>query len=53
MADELKAALEEWRRARQDIFDNVSKFSTENAARWKRLADAETALMKIAKEMAK
>lgn len=42
-------ALEEWRAARQDIFDNdMSKITDENKARWVRLAIAEHKLMEIA-----
>lgn len=41
-------ALEEWRAARQDIFDNATKISEENSARWTRLSNAEHALMRIA-----
>jgi len=47
----LLSALEEWRAARQDIFDHASKVSEENTARWRRLANAETALMQMAKEL--
>jgi hypothetical protein len=43
--------LKEWRDARQEIFDNTSKISEENTLRWKRLSDAEHALMKIAREL--
>jgi hypothetical protein len=44
-----REALEEWRSARQDIFDNITKISEENVARWKRLANAEQALMNVAR----
>lgn len=42
------SSLEEWRAARQDIFDNVSRISDENTERWRRLSEAEHRLMAIA-----
>lgn len=51
MDADLKEALEEWRAARQDIFDNISKISEENIQRWKRLSEAEDKLMKITNKL--
>jgi hypothetical protein len=48
LAGVLFSAVEEWRAARQDIFDNASRVSEENKERWRRLSDAENALMAIA-----
>lgn len=52
MDTNLKEALEEWRAARQDIFNNTSKISDENNERWKRLSNAEHKLMEIANKNA-
>ncbi len=46
----LDKILEEWRAARQDIFDNTSKISEENIARWNKLAEAENKLMELARQ---
>lgn len=43
--------VEEWRAARQDIFDNTSKISEENTERWSRLSSAEHALMSMARAL--
>ena len=41
--------VEEWRAARQDVFDHTSKISEENTERWTRLSIAEHALMSNAR----
>lgn len=54
MNDKLKEALEEWRTARQAIFDRGSTPPSEDGRqRWKRLSDAENKLMEIANALAK
>lgn len=53
MIDELKLALEEWRAARQAIFDrhNFPVDQEKDPLRWKRLSDAENKLMEIANKL--
>ena len=47
----LGVELEDWRAARQDIFDNTSSISEENTGRWIRLSKAEHALMQRANQL--
>jgi hypothetical protein len=43
--------IEEWRAARQDVFDNTTKISEENTERWTRLSNAEHTLMSMARAL--
>ncbi len=47
--EELETALVEWRDARQHIFDNQHLTSVDHKPAWDRLANAETALMAVAR----
>lgn len=49
MTPELETALREWRDARQTFFDKSGQFISK--AEYSRLANAEHALMKLAREL--
>ena len=49
MSETLRAALIEWRAARQHIFDNQHIQGVNHGPAWDRLAKAEHALMSIAR----
>ena len=53
MPEEVRAALEEWRAARQAIFDrsNFPIDQEKDPFRWKRLSDAEHKLMEVANRL--